>query len=120
MTKPQKKTNTQKEFLGKKLKKLSIYGDVTAKFMFGGYGIYFEGMMFALVADEQIYFKTDRQSKEIFERAKQKPFIYLGKPGKPIVMSYYTIPKAAWKSATDLKIWFDLGVEAAKRNLKIK
>ncbi|WP_203301031.1 TfoX/Sxy family protein [Marinobacter sediminum] len=27
--------------------------------MFGGYGIYYDGLMFALVADDVLYFKAD-------------------------------------------------------------
>lgn len=88
--------------------------------MFGGFGIYFEGSMIALIAYEEIYFKTDKETIEFFLKAKQKPFIYDGKPGKPVVMSYYTIPKVSWKSSDNLKHWFDLSVSAAKRTLQKK
>jgi DNA transformation protein len=105
----------QKKFLDRILKKLSVFGNVTSRFMFGGYGIYFEGSMIALIAYEEIYFKTDKETVELFVKAKQRPFIYDGKSGKPAVMSYYTIPKVSWKSADSLKQWFELSLGAAKR-----
>ena len=35
------------------------FGPVTVKRMFGGYGVYHRGLMFALVAEGTLYLKTD-------------------------------------------------------------
>ncbi len=109
---------TKEPFLDVYLKKMSAYGDITAKSMFGGYGVYFEGKMFALFAEDILYFKVDGETRSYFESKKQKPFVYFGKPGKPNVMSYYTIPKSAWKSRTSLIPWIELAVQASKRAAK--
>ncbi|MDF3821260.1 TfoX/Sxy family protein [Leptospira sp. 96542] len=113
------KTNNKK-LIESYLKKLSIFGNITAKSMFGGYGFYLEGIMFALMAYEILYFKTDKETVEVFIKAKQKPFIFEGKPGRPIVMSYYSIPKSAWNSHENLKPWFELALDAARGNFKAK
>ena len=36
---------------------------VTAKAMFGEYGIFVDGLMFALIADSVIYLKIDKHGK---------------------------------------------------------
>ncbi len=68
---------------------------VTARKMFGGYGIYRGGVMFALVADDVLYFKVDDRNRRIFERAGTKPFVYDGK-AKPVKMSYWETPADAF------------------------
>ena len=42
---------------------LTDFGDVEAKSMFGGFGLYLDGLMFAIVADDALYFKVDDVSK---------------------------------------------------------
>ncbi|MDA8227095.1 MAG: TfoX/Sxy family protein, partial [Desulfitobacterium hafniense] len=41
------------------LEQLAILGDVTVRKMFGGAGIYYEGVIFGLLADDVLYFKVD-------------------------------------------------------------
>ena len=106
---------TKNAKLNSYLEKLSIFGDVVAKPMFGGYGIYFEGLMFSLFAFDTLYFKVDKQTIDEFKSKKQKPFVYLGKPGAPVEMNYFTIPKSAWKEASDLKVWFAMATQASLR-----
>jgi len=53
--------------------------------MFGGYGLYVEGIMFALIADEQIYLKADSQNQSFFVNAGSTPFVYDRKK-KPVTM----------------------------------
>ena len=50
------------------------FGPVTVRRMFGGAGIYADGMMFALVADGVIYLKADEQNVPAFERENLPPF----------------------------------------------
>jgi hypothetical protein len=48
---------------------LSAVGRVAARRMFGGYGVYCDGTMFALVADDVLYLKVDDGNRGEFERA---------------------------------------------------
>jgi DNA transformation protein len=54
----------------------SQFRPVTIKRMFGGAGIYAEGLMFALVFDDAIYLRVDAASMPDFERAGSAPFVY--------------------------------------------
>ncbi|GBF50768.1 TfoX N-terminal domain protein [Leptospira ryugenii] len=111
---------TTDPILNRYLKKMSFYGDIIAKPMFGGYGVYFEGRMFALFAEGVLYFKVDKANKEEFIKKKQKPFVYYGKPNQIIEMSYFTIPKTAWSSPKALSLWIQSSVDASLRNAQRK
>jgi DNA transformation protein and related proteins len=52
------------------------FGAVTLRRMFGGAGIFADGVMFGLVSDEQLYLKTDSTTAVCFERERCRPFGY--------------------------------------------
>ena len=53
--------------------RLLVLGDVTIKKMFGGYGVFDSGTMFALVDSQGgIFFKADDTNRERFENAGSK------------------------------------------------
>ena len=54
---------------------------VTIRRMFGGAGIFADGMMFALVSDGAIFLKADAQTIPDFEREGLGPFSYETKKG---------------------------------------
>ncbi len=64
--------------------------------MFGGFGIYRSGVMFAVVADDRLYFKVDAANKSDYQDAGSIPFVYNrhDKYGtiKPVAMSYWEVP----------------------------
>lgn len=93
---------------------LNQVAPVTARGMFGGYGLYIEGIMFALIAYEAVYFKVDDGNREDFERLGMSPFTYVSK-GKPIKMSYYEIPPSIWQDLPTLAQWVDRAHAAARR-----
>jgi DNA transformation protein and related proteins len=106
------KTN---EFVEHLLDLLAPLRGVSARSMFGGWGMYFEGNMFALVAFDTFYVKADTQNLEAFTSRKLKPFIYETDSGKQSKMSYYTVPAEALDSTEILCQWAQLGIEAAAR-----
>ena len=97
------------------VEQLAPLGEVTARSMFGGWGIYCEGRMFALVAEDMLYFKVDDINRAEFEREGLLPFRY-AKTGKEVaVMSYYQPPAAALDDRDLLCAWARKGIEAAAR-----
>ncbi|TGE32178.1 TfoX/Sxy family protein [Desulfosporosinus sp. Sb-LF] len=76
-----------KEYVVDQLAKL---GFVTVKKMFGGAGIYYDGLIFGLLADDVLYFKVDDSNKSDYERAGMEPFQPFDH--KPMVMPYYEVP----------------------------
>lgn len=103
------------EFVDYLLEQLSPLGDVSAKSMFGGWGIYCEGRMFALVADDTLYLKVDDANRADFEREGLQPFRYDRTDREVAVMSYYQPPSAAIDDRELLCAWASKGIEAAAR-----
>jgi DNA transformation protein len=82
------------DFVDHVLDLLSAWGGVSARKMFGGYGFYKQGAMFALVAEDVLYFKVDARNKPLFQQLGMLPFTYDGK-GKPVEMPYWETPPDA-------------------------
>jgi len=72
------------------LEQLSCVGPVTSKRMFGGAGIYLDGLFFALVADDALYFKVDDSNRADYEAAGMKPFKPFG--DESYSMGYFEVP----------------------------
>lgn len=96
------------------LEQLVPLGDVTARAMFGGHGIYLEGRTFALIAEDTLYLKVDDGSRAEFEQAGLKPFRYESSKGTA-TMSYYEPPSAAIDDREQLCVWARKAVAAAQR-----
>src|SRR5205085_3165369 len=67
------------EFVNHVVETLRDFGLVTAKPMFGGWGLYHEGLFFALVIQDALYLKVDDENRAEFDRAKLPPFTYVTK-----------------------------------------
>ncbi len=96
------------------LARLTPIGPVRARAMFGGWGIYCEDVMFALIAGEELFFKVDAETEPQFAAAGSTPFVYHGK-GTPVRMSYWRCPAAAVDDLAVFETFARLGVEAARR-----
>ncbi len=113
------KTKTS-EFVEHLLDLLEPMGGVSARAMFGGWGFYYGGKMFTLVAMETFYVKADAANLAEFEALDLAPFTYPGKNGECTVMSYRTVPPAALESSPALIEWARKGIKAAERAVKKK
>jgi DNA transformation protein and related proteins len=90
------------------------FGAVTSRAMFGGHGLYHDGVMFAVAIDDGLYLKVDDQTRAMFEAEGCAPFIYTHTE-KPLAMSYWSAPAAAMDSPQAMLPWARLAFEAALR-----
>jgi DNA transformation protein len=105
---------TERDFVNYLMELLSPLVGITAKRMFGGYGLFRDGLMFGLVADATLYLKTDRQNQASFEERGLEPFTYR-KADKVIQMSYCRAPEEALDSSEGMCAWAELAYQAALR-----
>ena len=89
-------------------------GPVTLRKMFGGQGLYHDGIIIGLVIGDELFLKTDAITRNAFEQAGGQPFTYQGKD-KPVVTSYLSPPAEAMESAHAMQPWARLAWEAALR-----
>lgn len=97
---------------------LAPLGAARARRMFGGHGLYLDGLMVGLIAAEQLYLKTDAQTRPRWEAAGGRPFVYTSTRGdvtKTATMSYWTPPPEAIDSPALMHPWARLALEAALR-----
>ncbi len=87
---------------------------VTTRAMFGGHGVYRDGVIIGIVIDDSLYLKVDGQTRAAFEAQGCAPFVYEAK-GKSVPMSYWTVPEDALDSPQALRPWAQRAWEAALR-----
>jgi DNA transformation protein len=100
------------DFVAHVLDLMSEWGGVSARRLFGGYGIYRQGTMFALVADDVLYFRVDARNRPEFEAAGMEPFVYDGK-GRPVEMPYWEAPSELFDDSESMTRWAQRAFEAA-------
>ena len=106
--------NSTSEFAAYAVELLGSVGRVAARRMFGGYGVYCDGVMFALVADDVLYLKADAASRGEFERAGSEPFVYDAR-GRRTTMAYWRAPDEAMESRELAAPWARIALAAALR-----
>ena len=107
------------EFVSFLLDQLASFDGVSARRMFGGHGLFRDGLMFALVADDTLYLKVDAGNRADFEAAGAGPFTY-ERQGREIALTYYEAPPDVVEAADELGEWSRKAFEAALRTRKPK
>lgn len=92
----------------------SDFGRISIRSMFGGFGIYHDGVMFALVANDVLYMKADDSTSEYFESRGLGRFQY-NKGGKVVNVSYYEAPVEVFDEPGAAVEWARLAHSAALR-----
>ena len=93
------------EYLQSIMRKLDPLGNVMSRAMFGGYGIFHERVMFALIADDTLYFKVNESNCAMYEQAGSKPF--------PHGISYWEVPAELLEQDDQLHEWANISIEIA-------
>jgi DNA transformation protein len=88
-------------------------GRISVRNMFGGGGVYCDGVMFALIAYGVIYLKADARSQANFKAEGLGPFVYHGK-AKPVAMSYWRMPERLLDDPDEAVAWGRDAVRAAR------
>ncbi|TXS95830.1 TfoX/Sxy family protein [Parahaliea maris] len=70
----------QQEFADYIVELMQSLGPASARRMFGGYGIFMDGLMFGLIIGRTPYFKTDAENLPSFSERGLEPFTYQRRP----------------------------------------
>jgi DNA transformation protein and related proteins len=103
------------EFVEHVLELLAPLGSVSARRMFGGFGIYRDGLMFGLVASDVLYLKADTENRGEFEAAGLEPFSYTARR-RQVILSYWRAPEEALESDAAMQEWARSAFAAAFRS----
>ncbi|WP_371345779.1 TfoX/Sxy family protein [Ancylobacter sp. IITR112] len=73
----------------------AAFGPVRTRRLFGGLGLYADGVMFGLVLDGRIFLKTDPGFAADLAAAGAEPFTYRRKDGRQVNVAYWSLPEPA-------------------------
>jgi DNA transformation protein and related proteins len=88
---------------------------VAVKRMFGGAGLYADGLMFGLLFDGVIYLRVDAASIADFEREGSLPFVYPLAKRRPGHASqhFWRLPERLYDDPEELAAWADRSLAIA-------
>ena len=101
----------------------ATFGPVSSRRMFGGHGLYYDGLMFGLVTQETLYLKADAENQSFFEAEGLEKFSY-EKQGKRYAIAYFQAPDQVYDDPDEAALWarrsWDAAVRGAAKKRRIK
>jgi len=94
---------------------LEPLGTVTKRAMMGGATLYMDGIVFAILADDALWFKADAETDALWDAAGCERFSMTFKDGRVGTMNYRRAPADAYDDADALHHWARLAAEAGIR-----
>ncbi|AEG00851.1 TfoX/Sxy family protein [Methylomonas methanica] len=91
-----------------------LFGPVDVRGMFGGYGVFRDGLMFALAVDDSLYLKADAENAGYFEQMNLARFEYI-RSGKVARLGYYQAPPEIMEDRELAAVWARRSYDAALR-----
>jgi DNA transformation protein len=93
--------------------RLSALDEISVRSMFGGHGIYWRDIIFALAYEERLYFKVNDESKPEFEARGMGPF----RPNeRQTLKSYYEVPPEIFEDLDELLSWAGEAIRAGQKS----
>jgi DNA transformation protein and related proteins len=100
------------EFLRERLAPL---GRATLRRMFGKTGVFCDGLMFAMVTEDTLYFRVDDHNRVAFEEAGSFPPLNYEKNGRTIDLSFWRAPERLLDEPDEFVAWARTALAAARR-----
>lgn len=85
----------------------------TTKSMFGGYGVYYLGKIFAIYAWDIIYMKVGDNNRQDYIDVESQQFVY-DKKGTPCYLNYWQLPEELWEDREKLQEWVEKSLEVQR------
>lgn len=105
------------EFVNFVVEQMALAGKPTVQSMFGGYGLYLDNIIFAIIVEDRLYFKADTKSRGDFLDLGLRPFTYESN-GKAVSMSYFEAPSDVYDDPEAMLTWTRKAIEASVRAKK--
>jgi DNA transformation protein len=86
------------------LDELGSLGQVSLRRMFGGQGLFLDGLMIGIMAEDVLYLKVDAHNRPDFEAAGSEPFVY-ERMGREVALSFWRLPDEIIEDGEELRAW---------------
>ena len=94
---------------------LAPLGRLAMRRMFGKTGVFCDGVMFGMVADNTLYFRVDDDNRTVFAEAAAVPPLNYEKKGSTIDLSFWRVPERLFDEPDELVTWARAALAAAHR-----
>ena len=99
---------------------LAPLGAIAIRRMFGGAGVFLDGLMFAIIADETLFLKADADTRGAFEAEGLGPLSYKKSTGQSIALSYWQAPERLLDETDELRAWARAAIAVSLRSASAK
>ena len=93
-------------------------GPVAVRRMFGGAGLFLDGLMFGLIFDEALYLKTNAADRPDYEAEGLGPLTYRRSDGQTTAMSYWRAPERLLDDPDEMLNWARKAIAVARAGAK--
>ena len=94
---------------------LASLGHVTMRRMFGKTGVFCDGVMLGMVADDTLYFRVDEHNWVAFQEAQSLPPLTYTKKGVTIDLAFWRAPERLFDEPDEFARWARAAIAAARR-----
>lgn len=101
-----------KPVLKNSLQLFERFGKVRSRSMFGGFGIFVDDAMFALVVNNALHIRACETTNQQFKDAQYEPYVYK-KRGFPVVTKYFALPNELWQDEEQILSMARIALDAA-------
>jgi DNA transformation protein len=100
------------DYLARTIERLANVVPVSYRRIFNGYGVYHRGVQFAIIVNNQLYFRADELSRALYQAKGMLPF----QPGslERADSSFYQLPGEVLENTAELMYWMRTAVDAAE------
>lgn len=93
------------------------FGPVDLRRLFGGEGVFANGVIIGIVHDDHIYLKTDGTSRKAYLAEGCKPFVVTKRrTGERLALSYYAVPDRLYDDPAELADWARAALVVSQRS----
>lgn len=106
------------EFTAFVLNQLTPLAPIGVRRMFGAECLFKYGKMFAIIADDTLYIKSDDSNRQMFLDEGCEKFTYWTSRGdtkRQVALNYHQLPEFALDDGDELCRWATLGIKASQR-----
>jgi len=95
-------------------------GHITARRLFSGAGLYCDGVIFALMLRDKLYFKVDDGNRHAYEAEGLAPFSYAARGRTVRIGAYWQVPERLLDEPDEMLDWARRALEAGRRTAHAK
>jgi DNA transformation protein len=93
---------------------LSTLGDIGYRPLFGGYSLFVDGVIFAMVSEGELYLRACEKCTDYFTK-KSAPALQYFKRGLPVQLNYYRVDEELWQDTSQLILLSASALRSARR-----